>query len=356
MTARSLWLLSLLGTLGCHTERLVPAYDALEAIACTPGSLTLTRAPAEVLFMLDRSGSMATPFGTGTRWTSLTQTLNATLPAVDSTMAVGALFFPEQSSGQTCAVSSTGALEPAVGNVSALVARLAASSPGGATPTADALDAAAALMVARQTLGVAQALVLATDGAPDCNASLDAATCTCASNTSCRGSPQMCLDDTRTVGVLATVAATGLPTYVIGIQDSGDTLTSVLDAMAAAGGRPRTGAAHAFYAANSTSELSLALSTIRDEVGACVYFTSSVPDSGGTITVSLDGTALPSSGWAWANEALGELLLTGEACARAIAEASPTVPARVVPVDPSHAHPGVLLVTRASRPRAAARC
>jgi hypothetical protein len=32
------------------------------------------------------------------------------------------------------------------------------------------------------------------------------------------------------------------------------------------------------------------------------------------------------------------------------------VPARVVPVDPSHAHPGVLLVTRASRPRAAARC
>jgi hypothetical protein len=36
--------------------------------------------------------------------------------------------------------------------------------------------------------------------------------------------------------------------------------------------------------------------------------------------------------------------------------AGQAVPARVVPVDPSHAHPGVLLVTRASRPRAAARC
>lgn len=134
-----------------------------------------------------------------------------------------------------------------------------------------------------------------------------------------------CLDDGRTVARLSSYATQGLPTYVIGLQDQGNArFSSVLDAMAVAGGRAQTGAAHMYYSSNSEAELDAALVTIRDQVGACTFLTSSVPDASGTIVVTVNGVTIPydaskTNGWAWDNQANGEMAFYGAACTAAAA-------------------------------------
>ena len=74
------------------------------------------------------------------------------------------------------------------------------------------------------TANSARALVLATDGASDCNTALNASTCRCVGGGSGAGrgcgSGDRCLDDTRTVKVISSYETKGLPTYVVGIQSA----------------------------------------------------------------------------------------------------------------------------------------
>jgi von Willebrand factor type A domain len=292
------------------------------AVGCTPGAVTLSAAEPEVMFVLDRSGSMKTAFsGNQSRWQVLTSALAATLPPVDGTMAIGALLFPSGSSMNDCSLPGTASLTPALDHVQPLLAILESTSPGGSTPTASAIDVASALMLEVRAATTARALVLATDGAPNCNPALDVSTCTCATGGNCQRDPDQCLDDTRTVAQIATVAAQGIPTYVIGIANAGDgVFSSVLDAMAVAGGRPLTGGSTSYYPALSQSDLETAISTIRDQVGACTYLTTSVPSASGSITLTFNGQTLPydpsgASGWSWSSKSNGEILLLGSTCA-----------------------------------------
>ncbi len=320
----SFWFLT-----ACHDPpKLVPVDDEVP-LMCIAGSFTLTRANPSVMLVLDRSGSMASTFGAGSRWSALTQGLAATLPAVDDSMELGALFFPQTGKDAQCSLPSTTALDPSTGQVDALVAQMRATSPSGGTPTADAIDLAASVLSTLASPRTAHALLLATDGAPDCNASLPYGQCTCLQGTSCQ--PAQCLDDARTVSRVAAQAAAGLPTYVIGIHDGGDQLfSSVLERLASAGGRARHGSTHGYYAADSQSDLQAALSAIRDEVGSCIYLTNSVPTDAGAITVTVDGAAVPydasgASGWQWGRKTNGEIVLQGETCAAVMARAGAAV-------------------------------
>jgi hypothetical protein len=299
-------------------------------IACVPGIIALTKAQPTIMFVIDRSGSMGRHFGNGqgTRWEILGSALSATLPSVDQAMAIGALIYPKggQGNGATCAVPAAPDLAPATGHVSLLLTLMSFTSPGGSTPTAAAMDTAAALLVNVRAASTARALVLATDGGPDCNDALDPSTCRCVNGMqSCKGKSSRCLDDVRTEERIAAALAVGLPTYVIGIQDEGDdSLTDVLDAMADAGGRPKLDGGQHYYAARSEGELTSALAVIRDQVGACVYLASSVPDPQGSITVSLGGVTIPYDpagieGWSWADQSNGEIVLAGSACVAATA-------------------------------------
>jgi hypothetical protein len=307
------------------------------ALPCHPGGSALIHAEPTVMFVLDRSASMNTTMtstrGSPTRWQAIAAALGNVLPAVDNAMAVGALFFPTPSGGnRNCTVANAPDLLPAVGNVDALIRLMGASATSGATPTAAAIDLAANALTALRTATAARALVLATDGAPNCNSSLDALTCRCTSGTGGRvcASSVECLDDTRTDQAIARHAAQGLPTYVIGIQSQGDTqFVDVLNAMAVAGGRPRVGADVSYYAASSDVELDAAFTTIRDQVGACTFLAASVPDPNGSIVINLDGLDLTPDQWAWVNVSNGELVLTGDACLAAAAERAPTLTAVV---------------------------
>jgi hypothetical protein len=317
------------------------APDVHQVVQCIPGTVGLTRADPAVMLVLDRSGSMGDALRRGTpgenRWQILTDALGNALPPVDQSMTIGALFFPAGvARAVTCTVPTTANVAPAKGQVSQLLDLMRNDQPGGGTPTADAIDTAAGLLEQVRAASTARAMILATDGEPNCNTSLNPDTCTCVeSQQGCRAQPNQCLDDVRTLDRITTQAKNGIPTYVIGIEDEGDAqFSSVLDAMAQAGGRPQTNGLHKYYSGNSEPELESALVVIRNQVGSCTFLTSSVPDKSGSITVTIDGVPLTfdptrSNGWAWNNQDNGEIVLVGSACTRLTSEPGAKLTANV---------------------------
>src|SRR5262249_12236982 len=156
------------------------------------------------------SGSMGSRLGSGgrSRWQGLANALTTALPPVDATMEIGALLYPSSGAGRdlTCSVSASVNLAPATGNVDPLLQLVRDTVPGGATPTADAVDVAARSVLAFRAATTARTMVLATDGAPNCNASLDPRTCRSGSGPNSR-TGSMCLDDVRTVDRIRSYAA-----------------------------------------------------------------------------------------------------------------------------------------------------
>jgi hypothetical protein len=291
--------------------------DAGHVVACFPGVISLMPAIPKVMFVLDRSDSMSSLFGTTTRWQALSGALNVVLPPVDQTMEIGALIFPSDSFA-ACSVASSPAITPALGNVDTLLNLIHNTRPAGHTPTAVALNVAGGSILSDRAATGARAMVLATDGAPNCNSSLDPRTCNCG-GVGC-GVGADCLDDVRTIESIRGLAQQNLPTYVIGIQDMPGVLTDVLNQMALAGGRPKPGS-QSYYAVTSQPELEVALTTIRNQVGACVFLTTSVPDAQGSLQLTVNGTVVPfdptsTDGWSWTNRDNGELEIFGAPCAR----------------------------------------
>ncbi len=317
-----------LGAASCGARTGLPApepdasFDAGDdaTVMCHPGSFTLAKARPAVMLVVDRSGSMNTLFSSaGSRWTVLGNALANALPPVDSTMQLGLLMFPAPGSSRndvSCGLPSSVNLTPALHNVQTLLAKLKGTNAGGATPTADAIALAGKTISSMRTAKSARALVLATDGAPNCNSALDPKTCVCADqNLNCRQDGALCLDDGRTVDRIASFTSQGIPTFVIGIGSN--TASATLDAMAIAGGRPQANASHKYYGAQNEVELDRALITIRDQVGVCTYLTTSVPDETGTIRLLIDGKPVPfdpQNGWVWIDRKNGEIVLAGAAC------------------------------------------
>lgn len=294
-------------------------------IPCVPGKIQLVRATPSALLVLDRSSSMGFRFDGTTRWTALTAALQAALPAVDQTMEIGALTYPMGSGVLACIASAALDIAPAKGNSTAIINRMKSLQPNGSTPTAAALDIAGPAMLNARAPVQGRALIMATDGAPGCNSSLDPRTCVCINNMGSNGTgnceANRCLDDRRTVSRIAKLADAGLPTYVIGIQSASDTtLVAALNAMAVAGGRPRRDAGVQYYEVGSEAQLETALTQIRDSVGACSFFARSVPTKDEQMTVTLPGGSLvpfdPAgvNGWAWGNKRAGEVYFVGAAC------------------------------------------
>ncbi len=311
----------------------VDDFDAGEdagKVGCRNGVITLIPAVPKVMFVLDRSGSMSSGFGSTTRWRAVRNALNDVLPPVNDTMSVGAVIFPS-GNGNSCDVPSSPNLAPAPMNVQPLTTLLSQFSPGGRTPTAMAIKAAAASLLSARTATRARAMVLATDGAPNCNPQLDPHTCVCASGNFCNQS-ELCLDDVRSVTEVTQAQAEGVPTWVIGIQSTDQTDINVLNALAVAGGHPRTGSGESFYAVSSQAELESALTDIRDQVGNCVYLSASVPPDDGSILITLDGMEIPEgdAGWSWSNKDNGELVFAPPACDQILASATRALEAQVV--------------------------
>lgn len=284
---------------------------------CIEGRFVLAPATPVVVLVLDKSGSMneALP-GAVSKWAALRTSLRATLPAVDQSMQLGLLLYPV-SPQQACSSFVRPNPEPALGNVATILQTLDATTPAGGTPTADAIQAAMTSLQDRRTASTARAIVVATDGVPNCNFALDPRSCLCAQPL-CLAAE--CVDDDRSVARVVAAADAGIPTYVIGIERPGDFFTAVLDRMAVAGGRPLPGSIK-YYSATSAAELSQAFSSIRDQVARCTFLTSSVPNATGSIRVEAAGAVVPFdptglTGWNWTDRPNGELVFRGATCAQ----------------------------------------
>lgn len=294
---------------------------------CQPQPLPIERFAAEVIFVIDRSGSMAERTRTGlTRWQAVTTALSRVLPAVDRELLVGLTQFPGAiSAGNQCGDNSRIELAPRLLNARNVLASLGRTTPTGGTPTFEALRAAQSWYRTNPPSGRVRGryLVLATDGGPNCNAALNGATCSCTNvNTGCnlpRGN-LACLDDDRTVGLLGELSRAGVATFVIGTPgEEGATLPQTLDRMAIAGGRPRPGAGMSrYYRAEDVDEFASAFRTITTELVRCRYVTNPVDDPA-QVSVRVGGREVPrdptrADGWDWTSVSSGEVVLFGPAC------------------------------------------
>jgi len=259
---------------------------------------------ADVLIVLDRSGSMETAFGSGTRY----QAISAALSSVVRTYASHVRFgFQEMPGRQGCASTSLASccvsppLVPiADGNSEAIVGALAAAGPlDGNTPTAGALRAAREYYQGLDDGVDNRYVLLATDGVPNCDISG-----ALAPSVTSKDSSGGCADAVAEVDALV---GFGIRVIVLamgqGLADDIGGGTACLDALAHGGGAAASPGSPGFYATSDPADLTFAIEQIFGGVTSpsCRIQLTQIPDhySSRDEDVFLDGQKIDHLNWGW---------------------------------------------------------
>jgi hypothetical protein len=264
----------------CETDR----------ACCTPFDDVVRIVPphAEILFVVDRSGSMNWPASgtTRTRWQELRTAMTTVLPSL-SDLPLGLHTFPLQTGDAerlNCMVGTSPDVPIAFGAGPAIDARLAAATPrAGDTPTPDAF-AAVRRYLASVTSSRQRFVVLLTDGLPEpnCGATVPATV--------------TAIQELRTLH--------GVDTFVVGIvgpDSTGSTagipaLRDGLNQMADAGGRPRTGTLR-YYEAVDGPALTRSLRAVLAAATDCHVELSSTPSRPARVEVRQNDVLVPATGY-----------------------------------------------------------
>ncbi len=276
---------------------------------CGNVASTMTQSPADLLVVLDRSGSMVNNIADDSpcdpptpacaqRWAALVTGMQQVLSSSPSSLQWGLKFFstPGVSGAQGgtpegCVVKPGIEVPVGTGNTSAILGAISSTIPNYNTPTRAAIDAARTYLTALGD-GRAKNILLATDGEPNC--ALDGAYAT---------EPDM----TAALVAIDQALAAGIKVYVIGVGPS----TGNLDEMARRGG---TGA---YYPALSPAALNTALATVAGIVASCVYEMGKAPPDPDNLGVYLDKKLVPRSetdGWVLSSPTA--VTFTGATCDR----------------------------------------
>jgi hypothetical protein len=299
--------------------------DKSRPTSCGSYRIPVTNQTPEVLVVLDKSGSMRE--AGRDRWGPSVAAVDGVVHALPE-VRFGLLTFPGDCSSLTnpdeqAACTTRLILEGALqscepGRVTVPVAEasadtirtvLSAASPIGATPTAAAIDSAAANLEALPLTpeSGSRSILLVTDGAPNCALGIGGAFGVGLGPSSAQ--PEA-VD--QTVDAIARAAANGVKTHVIGYDSQSDAyLAGTLDRMAAAGG---TGDRKHRPVEDQASLVSV-LGGLTKRTLLC-ELRLDAPTDPARITITFDGKALPrddANGWGLAADGVS-LSLRGGAC------------------------------------------
>ena len=253
---------------------------------CARQDFNLNRRPAEILILLDRSGSMKErPSGSSssdTKWSLVVPAVNEVVTATDASVSWGLKAFPEGEGDECIAASVTDAVPVPIAptNAAAVTGHVTSLTPeGNGTPTGDAIKAAVTYLKSL-TDPNPKFILLATDGEPSC-----------AGTSEDSGRAR-----TYAVQAVTDAASAGFKTVVVGVATTKSSATQALNAMAVAGQMARESAdpaAPKYYLASTRDELVQALSEITGQVSSCVFDLSSAPPDPNNIAVKVDGMNAP---------------------------------------------------------------
>jgi len=250
--------------------------------------------PADLLLVVDKSGSMDDRLDSGERkWPTMRDALTTVVEQYQNGIRFGLMLYPQ---GDSCIAGDVDA-QVAMQNAGPISGELDATSPEGGTPTHTTLAGARSYYGGVTSPG-ARYVLLATDGEPNCGDPLDDEVPTV----------------TESIAAIGDLRGDGIMTFVLGFGGSVNNHPDVLQSMADAGG---TGD---YFAANSPDELAAALGAIAGEVGlpSCSFRLDKSPTDSSELTVYQDDQLVsqdPShqSGWDW-DAGTNTLTFYGTAC------------------------------------------
>jgi hypothetical protein len=242
---------------------------------CGAKAFALTRSPAEILLVLDRSGSMgdpAMPGGLVSKWTSVTMAINETLMATNDTVHWGLKLFSDPAG---CLVPDGVNVAIAPMNYMPVWTTIMATIPTGSTPTAQGVAKGAAYLKSIPT-ATPKYIVLATDGLPNC-AGIGGGGAN---------------DEAGAIKAVADAAAATFHTFVIGIATAGTPADATLSMMAVAGGEPRA-TDPKYYPVTNRADLVATLGLIAGQVTNCLFPLDKVPPTRDGVSVRINGVVVP---------------------------------------------------------------
>jgi hypothetical protein len=287
-----------------------------------------------IYFVLDRSGSMGTP----DKWNPVRVTVATIMRGLGPRARFGAAMFPAATSKDQCApgeeiMSVRDGDAPSSGVDGPTTSFLLAATrvvPGGGTPTAPTLRIVKSHL---DPLPGKVFVVLATDGAPNCNPDASCGFDQCQPNVedmpgcprggpvSCcappDGHPENCNDASATLAAITALKSGSVPVYVVGLPGA-DTYAALLDQMATAGGTARSTSPR-YYPVDTASQGAIlgALKKIAAEItGTCTFDLKEEPKDPSLVNVYMDDVVLayePVDGWTISGKTV---TLVGSACER----------------------------------------
>jgi hypothetical protein len=285
-----------------------------------------TQSDGRILLVVDRSGSMGETFSGSNdqKWEATRDVLVNVTQSLTSSVEFGLVLYPARA-GDVCD-EGTQVLGMGLNNASQIETQLNLTVPNGGTPTAPTLAVARDLVAPLANDDRPIAVVLATDGGPNCNESNTNGSCVCTDPDAPPGgcAPINCLDNVNAYNQVSAIKDLGVNTFVVGITGV-ESFNFVLDEMAVRGGTARPGSPK-FYPANDQTALESALAEITERIVAC-----RVQAPAGTnltqvdsITVSVGGQVVArdnarQNGWALTGTSVIELF--GSACDLAVSSA-----------------------------------